>query len=155
LDPDIIFGEDKTPVASAEPLLVNLVGSLAFRPNATIEIPNMFLASDYVRTITDGTLYRDNISDIFSVACMETANEAARRAVNGILDVIGSNDYCEIFQEYWPDFTLEQDADCLLYDIGEVRPTNVTRHISIIISLDFDQTILLSIYNCDYILTSL
>jgi uncharacterized protein with NAD-binding domain and iron-sulfur cluster len=36
-------------------------------------IPNLFLASDYVRTHTD-------------LATMEGANEAARRAVNGLLD---------------------------------------------------------------------
>ena len=40
-------------------------------------IPNLFLASDYVRTHTD-------------LATMEGANEAARRAVNGILDATGS-----------------------------------------------------------------
>ena len=37
---------------------------------------NLFLASDYVRTYTD-------------LATMEAANEAARRAVNGILDAAG------------------------------------------------------------------
>ena len=40
-------------------------------------IPNFFLASDYVRTYTD-------------LATMEAANEAARRAVNGILSARGS-----------------------------------------------------------------
>ena len=43
------------------------------RPDAVTAIPNLFLASDYVRTYTD-------------LATMEGANEAARRAVNGILD---------------------------------------------------------------------
>jgi hypothetical protein len=38
----------------------------------------MMLASDYVQTYTD-------------VACMEAANEAARRAVNGVLALLGSN----------------------------------------------------------------
>ena len=56
-----------------EPLLVNTVGSWAWRPNAATAIENLFLASDYVRTYTD-------------LATMEGANEAARRAVNGILD---------------------------------------------------------------------
>ena len=41
-------------------------------------IPNLFLASDYVRTFTD-------------LATMEAANEAARRAVNGILRAARSN----------------------------------------------------------------
>jgi hypothetical protein len=40
-------------------------------------IANLFLASDYVQTFTD-------------LATMEGANEAARRAVNGILDASGS-----------------------------------------------------------------
>jgi uncharacterized protein with NAD-binding domain and iron-sulfur cluster len=38
-------------------------------------IPNLFLASDYVRTYTD-------------LATMEGANEAPQRAVNGILDTV-------------------------------------------------------------------
>ena len=74
LDPDI----DDDParpgfLRNAEPLLVNLVDTWALRPEATTAIPNLFLASDYVRTHTD-------------LATMEGANEAARRAVNGLLD---------------------------------------------------------------------
>lgn len=59
-------------VSNAEPLLVNYVDTWRIRPEATTRIPNLFLASDYVRTFTD-------------LATMEAANEAARRAVNGIL----------------------------------------------------------------------
>ena len=55
-----------------EPLLVNTVGSWWNRPEATTRIPNLMLAADYVRTHTD-------------IATMESANEAARRAVNAIL----------------------------------------------------------------------
>jgi geranylgeranyl pyrophosphate synthase/uncharacterized protein with NAD-binding domain and iron-sulfur cluster len=58
-----------------EPLLVNLIDTWALRPEATTAIPNLFLASDYVRTYTD-------------LATMEGANEAARRAVNGILAAV-------------------------------------------------------------------
>ncbi len=61
-----------------EPLLINVAGSWALRPDAVTDIPNLFLASDYVRTHTD-------------VASMEAANEAARRAVNGILTATGSS----------------------------------------------------------------
>jgi geranylgeranyl pyrophosphate synthase/uncharacterized protein with NAD-binding domain and iron-sulfur cluster len=76
LDPDI----DDDParpgwLQNAEPLLVNLVDTWALRPEATTAIPNLFLASDYVRTETD-------------LATMEAANEAARRAVNGLLDAV-------------------------------------------------------------------
>jgi uncharacterized protein with NAD-binding domain and iron-sulfur cluster len=60
-----------------EPLLINTAGSWELRPDAVTEIPNLFLASDYVRTHTD-------------VASMESANEAARRAVNGVLAASGS-----------------------------------------------------------------
>ncbi|MEO8067897.1 MAG: FAD-dependent oxidoreductase [Flavobacteriales bacterium] len=61
-----------------EPLLVNTVNSWALRPEAMSRIPNLFLASDYVRTYTD-------------LATMEGANEAARRAVNGIIATTGSS----------------------------------------------------------------
>jgi geranylgeranyl pyrophosphate synthase/uncharacterized protein with NAD-binding domain and iron-sulfur cluster len=59
-----------------EPLLVNYVDTWRLRPEAVTAIPNLFLAADYVRTHTD-------------LATMEGANEAARRAVNGILDAEG------------------------------------------------------------------
>jgi 15-cis-phytoene desaturase len=76
LDPAITFGPDGTPVDNAEQLLINTVDSWAKRPDAVTKIPNLFLASDYVKTNTD-------------LATMEGANEAARRAVNGVLDLTG------------------------------------------------------------------
>jgi 15-cis-phytoene desaturase len=76
LDPDVEF-PNPTTTANLEPLLINTSGSLQYRPEASTEIPNLFLASDYVKTYTD-------------VACMEAANEAARRAVNLLLDRAGS-----------------------------------------------------------------
>jgi 15-cis-phytoene desaturase len=76
LDPDIQF-PNPTTVTNLEPLLINTVGSLQYRPEAHTEIPNLYLASDYVRTYTD-------------IATMEAANEAARRATNAILDASGS-----------------------------------------------------------------
>jgi uncharacterized protein with NAD-binding domain and iron-sulfur cluster len=85
LDPAIVF-PNPTGAANLEPLLVNTAGSWADRPDAATRIPNLFLASDYVRTHTD-------------LATMEAANEAARRAVNGILDATGSRERrCEV----WP-----------------------------------------------------
>ncbi len=77
LDSDIQF-PNPSAVANLEPLLINAANSLQYRPNAETEIPNLLLASDYVRTNTD-------------LACMEAANEAARRAVNAILTKTGSN----------------------------------------------------------------
>src|SRR5215213_4099230 len=76
LDPAIVF-PNPTGAANLEPLLVNTAGSWADRPDAVTRIPNLFLAADFVRTHTD-------------LATMEGANEAARRAVNGILDATRS-----------------------------------------------------------------
>jgi uncharacterized protein with NAD-binding domain and iron-sulfur cluster len=65
---------DLSILVNHEPLLVNTVNSWAKRPDAFLPgIPNLLLASDYVRTNTD-------------LATMEGANEAARRAVNCIID---------------------------------------------------------------------
>jgi geranylgeranyl pyrophosphate synthase/uncharacterized protein with NAD-binding domain and iron-sulfur cluster len=77
LDPDIQKSTDGSGLLTdAEPLLVNLVDTWALRPDAKTQIPNLFLASDYVRTNTD-------------LATMEGANEAARRGVNDLLDATG------------------------------------------------------------------
>jgi uncharacterized protein with NAD-binding domain and iron-sulfur cluster len=72
LDPAIQL-PNPTDTANLEPLLVNTKDSWKYRPCAVTRVPNLFLASDFVRTYTD-------------LATMESANEAARRAVNGILD---------------------------------------------------------------------
>jgi uncharacterized protein with NAD-binding domain and iron-sulfur cluster len=76
LDPAITF-PNPTGAANLEPLLINTAGSWADRPGVQTRIPNLLLAADYVRTNTD-------------LATMEAANEAARRAVNAILDRSGS-----------------------------------------------------------------
>jgi uncharacterized protein with NAD-binding domain and iron-sulfur cluster len=74
LDPAIVETDDG--VENRSPLLINTVGSLKHRPEARTEIPNLTLAADYVRTDSD-------------LACMESANEAARRATNAIIDRSG------------------------------------------------------------------
>lgn len=90
LDRDIVFGETFKTI-NEEPLLVNKVNTWPLRPEAYTDIPNFFLASDYVRTYTD-------------LATMEGANEAARRAVNSILQVSGSNkELCKIWNLHEPD----------------------------------------------------
>jgi uncharacterized protein with NAD-binding domain and iron-sulfur cluster len=77
LDPDIIWGHLlETSTFNQEPLLINTVGSLQYRPPAATQIPNLMLAADYVNTYTN-------------LACMEGANEAGRRAANAILDASG------------------------------------------------------------------
>ena len=77
--------------SNAEPLLVNLVDTWRLRPAAVTAIPNLFLASDYVQTFTD-------------LATMEGANEAARRAVNGILERSGASaPACRIWNLHEPE----------------------------------------------------
>jgi hypothetical protein len=69
---------------NVEPLLINRPGSLALRPKARTGIANMFLAADFVRTETN-------------LACMEGANEAAKAAVNAILEESGASaDACHL-----------------------------------------------------------
>jgi len=92
LDPDITADLIRPGrLTNLEPLLVNYVDTWRLRPEAVTAIPNFFLAADYVRTHTD-------------LATMESANEAARRAVNGILEIDGfSGTRCDV----WP---LEEPA---------------------------------------------
>ena len=85
LDPDVQFPNPGN-ATNAEPLLINTAGSLQYRPEAQVEIENFFVASDYVRTYTD-------------IACMEGANEAARRAVNCLLLASGST---AVPAQLWP-----------------------------------------------------
>ena len=75
LDDDLDFST--TPMRNLSRLLVHPPGSWAIRPEAATAIPNLVLAADYVRTYTD-------------LASMEGANEAARHAVNVILQRAGS-----------------------------------------------------------------
>ncbi|HEX3695113.1 MAG TPA: FAD-dependent oxidoreductase [Polyangia bacterium] len=93
LDPDIEDTDPSTPgnETNIEPLLVNYVDTWKLRPEAATRIPNFFLASDYVRTHTD-------------LATMEGANEAARRATNGIIAASGSKAKpCEIWKLHEPE----------------------------------------------------
>ena len=92
LDPDIRRDpEERRRHENVEPLLVNLIDAWRLRPDAVTAIPNLFLASDYVRTHTD-------------LATMESANEAARRAVNGILDRSGSDATpCQVWELHEPE----------------------------------------------------
>ena len=109
LDPDITFPRN-VPVndGDEEPLLVNLKSSWQYRPEAVVAgIANLFLASDYVRTYTD-------------LATMEGANEAARRAVNGILDADGSRaPRCQLWPMSEPEvFAPLRDYDLIRFKLG-------------------------------------
>ncbi len=86
LDRDIRWNPAEHHEREVEPLLVNTVNSWSLRPEAVTRIPNLYLASDYVRTNTD-------------LATMEGANEAARRAVNGIIAATGSDaPLCQVWK---------------------------------------------------------
>ncbi|WP_035968932.1 FAD-dependent oxidoreductase [Bradyrhizobium sp. WSM1417] len=107
LDPSITF----LPTENSQPLLINTIGSWKDRPNATTEITNLFLAADYVQTNTD-------------LATMEGANEAARRAVNGILAQAGStSSLCDIWKFNEPAaFAPLKAFDETLFDLGLPHP---------------------------------
>ena len=80
LDTDIEIPNPNRPHKDidVEPLFINEPGSWEKRPAAGTAIENLVLAADYVQTNAD-------------LACMDSANEAARRAVNAILDRTGSS----------------------------------------------------------------
>src|SRR5262249_40393945 len=86
LEMDVVTDPKTGRKMNREPLLVNYVCTWDKRPDAFTLIPNLFLASDYVQTNTD-------------IACMEGANEAARRAVNRIIADSGIKaPYCKIWK---------------------------------------------------------
>ena len=106
LDPAIEF-PNPGEATNAEPLLINTAGSWANRPDARTSIENLFLAADFVRTHTD-------------LATMEGANEAARAAVNGILDALGSDQpRCDVhpLEEPWVLWPFRQ-LDRLRFRLG-------------------------------------
>jgi uncharacterized protein with NAD-binding domain and iron-sulfur cluster len=94
-----------------EPLFINTVGSWQYRPSATTEVENLFLASDYVKNNTD-------------LATMEGANESARRAVNGVLDLLGDHaPRCRIFPFDEPAIFAPAEAlDRVLFKLGLPHP---------------------------------
>ena len=107
LDPDIQF-PNPTTATNLEPLLINTAGSLQYRPEAQVAIPNLVLASDYVRTYTD-------------LATMEGANEAARRAVNCLLLAAGSKAQpAQIWPLSEPEFLKPlQEIDRIRFVLGQ------------------------------------
>jgi hypothetical protein len=92
---------------NAEPLMINTRGSYAWRPDADVGLPNMFIAGDYVKTYTD-------------LATMEGANESGRRAVNAVLKAARSGaEPCRL----WPlqgllPLALFRGVDWCLFHLG-------------------------------------
>ncbi|MFB6136082.1 MAG: FAD-dependent oxidoreductase [Halobacteriaceae archaeon] len=115
LDPAIGFDDEGVVADNAEPLFINTVGSLRHRPAPATEAGNLLVATDYARTNSD-------------IASMESANEAARRAVNAIVDRSGAAvEPCGVWQ--WtlpPKFEGLRSLDGLLYRGGLPHPGSVT-----------------------------
>ncbi len=108
LDQDIHFPEGR-PAApmNRSPLLVHPPGSWRLRPTAETGVENLMLAADYVQTETN-------------LACMEGANEAARRAVNAIL---GQDGYTGATCKLWdleedPMFDRAKKLDEIAFTLG-------------------------------------
>ncbi|MBP2324465.1 uncharacterized protein with NAD-binding domain and iron-sulfur cluster [Kibdelosporangium banguiense] len=105
IDP-AITGTGTPGAANDEPLLINTPGSWNYRPEARTAIPNLYLASDYVR------------ADI-NLATMEAANEAGRKAANAIIDNSGGSEpHAKLFTLYQPrEFALIHADDDLRYSL--------------------------------------
>ena len=118
LDPAIVEREDNTGVRNREPLLINTVGSLPYRPGAATEMDDLLLAADYVRTNTD-------------LATMECANEAARRATNAIIERSGVRaNPCELWELAEPGiFKPFRRQDELRYRLGLPHPGDVVNRL--------------------------
>ncbi len=116
LDPAIVNVDDG--VENRSPLLVNTVGSLKHRPEAATGIPNLVLAADYVRTDSD-------------LACMESANEAARRATNAIIDRAGARaEPCRLWELEEPSvFDPLKRQDGLHHRLGLPHPGEVEKSV--------------------------
>ncbi|MCF6524481.1 FAD-dependent oxidoreductase [Streptomyces sp. JJ36] len=108
LDPAITFpGGEGGTAENDEPLTVSSVGAWNDRPEPATAVPNLFLASDYVR-------------NTLSCATMEGANETGKRAVNALLEEAGSDaDACPVHGLYVPpEFRLLRTADDVRYRLG-------------------------------------
>lgn len=83
--------EGKFTLYNKEPLFINKTHSYHLRPTGYTAFRNLFLASDYVKTNAD-------------LGCMDSADEAARRAVNNILRLEKLRDFCQISLYRLPSF---------------------------------------------------
>jgi uncharacterized protein with NAD-binding domain and iron-sulfur cluster len=107
-------------MTNASPLLINTVGSLRHRPRAETAAPNLVLAADYVRTETD-------------IASMESANEAARRAIRAILRRLDRNPAASPPAVWGLDepriFDPLKRQDDIAYKVGAPHPGEIERGI--------------------------
>ena len=106
LTPGIEIGADRGQATNEEPLFQTTTGSWSARPEPITEIPNLFLASDWVRHSVE-------------FASAEGTNHAARRAVNGILAASGHPDRVPVWGLAEPfAFAPMRALDKLLYRAG-------------------------------------
>ncbi|TWH01620.1 uncharacterized protein with NAD-binding domain and iron-sulfur cluster [Nocardioides sp. J9] len=107
LDPGVQWDAANRRNSNETPLLVNTVDSWSSRPTARTKIPNLLMSGDFVQTDID-------------LATMEGANEAARHAVNAILDESRSTaPRVRTFTLYDPpEFAALKATDRLLYKLG-------------------------------------
>lgn len=112
--------EDK----NKEPLLVNTINSWNLRPQAYTFIPNFFLAADYVQTFTD-------------LATMEGANEAARRAVNALIETSGTDaPHCQVWNLHEPGLlSAMRNRDQKRYDQGLPYQFHVPQAMSVLFKI--------------------
>lgn len=110
LDPAIRHRKSPAGTRSDEPLFIATPGLWDKRPTAATKIPNLFLASDYVR----------NRSAI-DAATMDGANAAAREAVNALLDAAGSRaSDVPLYERYTaPEFTAAKQLDADRFRRGQ------------------------------------
>ncbi len=114
---DAIVQPNPLETVNLEPLLINTVGSWDDRPESDVGLSNMFLASDFVRTHTD-------------LATMESANEAARRAVNEIVSRTNLGAVCDVWPLHeWSVLAPLQALDDVLYARGMPHPFDVVGRI--------------------------
>lgn len=110
---DSIVQPNPMETVNLEPLLINTIGSWDDRPECDVGLSNMFIASDYVRTYTD-------------LATMESANEAARRAVNEIVKRTGIGQPCDVWPlREWAILNPIRALDDALYARGMPHPFDI------------------------------
>ena len=116
LDPGIAWDPKRGRNKNSDPLLVNTVGTWDKRPKARTEIPNLFLAGDYVQTDID-------------LATMEGANESGRAAVNALLEEARSKSgRVEMFKLYDPpEFEALKAVDRGLYKAGQPNAIDIVQ----------------------------
>lgn len=91
-DPSNLPNPDDRPfLYNKEPLFINKIYTYHLRPEACTQFSNFCMASDYLKTNAD-------------LGCMDSADEAARRAVNNILESNNLKPVCSVNGYAMPSF---------------------------------------------------